>query len=404
MSDASSFRPRLRPLESFRVPDESGDGTSLGLRDPSGLSDVVLTLTPAALFLMALMDGTRGYEDIRDQFRTAHGQDVPRDTLQGVVEQLERAMFLEGPRFESHFDQLQDDYRRAPMRPMPHAEALGIDPQGCVFADWLAPHPPVPHTGTVQGIIAPHLDYPRGGPCYARAYAALKNRPAPRRVVILGTNHFGRSQCVVATAQHFETPLGVTRCDVEFLGRLERRCGDLRRYELDHFREHSVELQVGWLQHLFGADVFEMVGFLCPDPCGPTRTAPYDGQGVDLRVFAEALRELIAVDAQDTLLVAGADLSHIGASFGDERELDEAFLAEVAARNQTALATLERGDPEAFLDAHAADGNPTRVCSVGCIYALATALRPVTCTILGYHQAVDGPTQTGVTCAAAVYA
>lgn len=403
MSDESSLKPRLRPLESFRVPVEADEEMSIGLRDPSGLSDVVLTLTPAALYLVALMDGTRGYAQIRGEFRAAHTQDVPRETFDAVVDQLSRAMFLEEPRLEAHFQRLQDEYRQAPVRPMPHAEALGIDPQGRVFAEMLDRNGMEASSARVVGLIAPHLDYPRGAPCYARAYGALKNRPAPNRVVILGTNHYGRSASVVATAQRFETPLGVTRCDVEFLGRLEERCGDLRRYEWDHGREHSVELQVGWLQHLFGADAFNLLAILCPDPCGPTRTAPGDGHGADLRVFAETLGELVRDDPEDTLLVAGADLSHIGANFGDERELNGAFLGEVAARDHAALATLTEGRPEAFLDAHAVDGNPTRVCSVGCIYALATALHPATCTILGYHQAVDQPSQTGVTCVAAVY-
>lgn len=397
------IKPRLRALESFPVPAEPGEETTIGLRDPSGLSEAVLTLSPAALFLMALMDGTRDYAAIRAEFHATHGHDVPRDTFHNVIDQLEQAMFLEGPHFEAHFGRLQSAYRAAKVRDMPYAEALGIDPQGRVFADMLAGDPVATVTAPAIGVIAPHLDYPRGAPCYARAYGALRNRPAPGRVVILGTNHFGRSTSVVATAQHFETPLGVTQTDVKFLNRLEARCGDLRRFEFDHRREHSIELQVGWLQYLFGAESFEMLAVLCPDPCGPTRTAPYDGEGVDLRDFAAALRDLVSEDAADTLLVAGADLSHIGANFGDERELDDDFLSEVRVRNQAALRTLEVGDPEAFLEAHAVDGNPTRVCSVGCIYVLATALHPARCTLLGYHQAVDQPTQTGVTCAAAVY-
>lgn len=403
MYDEVTCKPQLRLLETFAVPAEHGGETTIGLRDPSGLSDVVLTLSPAALFLMALMDGTRDYAAIRAEFHATHGHDVPRDTFVRVVDQLEQAMFLEGPGFEAHYEQLQAAYRAAAVRPMPHAGSMGLDAQGSIFRKILAQHAPLPKARPVRGVIAPHLDYGRGAACYAWSYGALQNLPAPRRVVVLGTNHFGRSASVVATVQSFETPLGVSACDVEFLGRIEERCGDLRRFEFDHAREHSVELQVGWLQYLFGAEAFRMVAVLCPDPCGPTRTAPHNGVSVDLRTFAHALGDLLRTDGEDTLLVAGADLSHVGAAFGDDRALDDSFLSEVAAHNRSALAALERGDPEAFLDEHAAIGNPTRVCSVGCLYALATALYPVRCTLLKYHQAVDQASQTGVTCAAAVY-
>jgi len=223
---------------------------------------------------------------------------------------------------------------------------------------------------------------------------------------------------VVATGNDFSTPLGVTRVDKEFLEKLEERCGDLRTFELDHAREHSIELQVAWLQHFFGADAFTIVPVLCPDPCGPTIHPgsqvgptlkgvgpewPLDGRGVDLREFALVLGELIRNDAGATLIVAGADLSHVGAAFGDERTLDEAFLEEVRQRDWQALDRLRTGEVGAFLQCVAKQENPTRVCSAGCIFVLATALPDASASVLGYHQAVDLPSQTCVTCAAVAF-
>src|SRR4029079_11601775 len=116
----------------------------------------------------------------------------------------------------------------------------------------------------LAGLIAPHLDYPRGTPCYADAYGVLATMPPPKRVVILGTNHFGRASSSVATRKDFQTPLGTTRTDREFIAALEQSCGsDLCEHEFDHLREHSVELQVLVLQHLFGANSFTIVPVLC---------------------------------------------------------------------------------------------------------------------------------------------
>ena len=197
--------------------------------------------------------------------------------------------------------------------------------------------------------------------------------------------------------------MGVTACDVEFLERIESRCGFLRSHEVDHQREHSVELQLVWLQHLFGAEKFKMVPFLCPDPCGPTGTAPFDGCGVDLREFALSLSTLMVEDGGDTLVVAGADFSHIGAQFGDSRPVDDSFLEEVRQRDRRALDAIEANMPDAFLKCVSEDDNSTRVCSAGNILALATMLPEAAVTVLDYHQAVTPAAGICVTSAAVAY-
>ena len=404
MNWSTDYRPRLRPVEAFQTLDDGR--VSYGLRDRSGISDVMLSMSGPALHILSLMDGTNSMEEIRSRFQASFGQSLTRETLCDMLEHLERACFLEGATFEEHYQSLQTSFRNGGVRPMPHALSLGlIDGSGDVFRRMISGAVPASEVSAnkVRGIIAPHLDYERGASAYSSAYGAIRDRGCPDRVVLLGTNHFGRSASVVATACDFETPLGRTASDRDFLVRLEDRCGDLRRYELDHVREHSVELQVAWLQFLYGAEAFRIVPFLCPDPCGPTETAPSEGQGVDLRDFAAALAELANDNSHDTLIVAGADLSHVGASFGDDRPLDDDFLDEVRTQDRRALDCLVLGDPEGFLSRIAETGNRTRICSAGCIFALALALKGARASALCYHQAVDQETQTCVTCSAVMY-
>lgn len=395
-------KPKLRPLEPFA----STEPGMIGLRDPSGLSQVVLTLSEAALTILALLDGQRTLFEVQTEFRRQFGQHVSFETLAEIVTRLEESLFLDGPVFEAHCRRLLEQYRSAPARMVCDPRSLGLGGGAeAVFGPVLAEASPAAGDGRIVGVIAPHLDYPRGRPCYGRAYAALANQDPPDRVVILGTNHFGlgSASSVVATGLDFATPLGTTRTDRAFLERIEAHCGDLRRHEYDHVREHSVELQVCWLQHLFGPDGFTIVPFLCPDPCGPTGTAPRDGHGVDLGDFAHLLGEEIAGDGQRTIIIAGADLSHIGMFFGDNRRVDGAFLAEVQARDQAILRCIERGDAAAVRECVAKDENPTRVCSTGCMFALMTALPDARANVLGYHQAVTAAMQNCVTCAAVVF-
>jgi hypothetical protein len=300
-------------------------------------------------------------------------------------------------------------YRTAPTRQSADATTLGADGDGLsqTLQRLLQENERVRPRGTcgrVVGLIAPHLDYARGQRCYADVYGLLAESEPPRRAVILGTNHFGQATSVVATGKDFETPLGTTRTDRAFLDELQRRCRcDLTGHEFDHQREHSVELQVIILQHVLGPENFQIVPVLCPDPCGPTGTLPYDRRGVDLRVFAEQLGDMVRSAGPGTMVIAGADLSHVGPRFGDDRELDDTFLKEVEHLDQQALEALASGDPAAFLQTLMGHGNQTRICSVGCLYTLTAALAWAKPELLRYHQAVDPDSGTGVTCASMVF-
>jgi len=402
MSWDPNYKPSLRPVEAFHWDGEDGD--VVGLRDGTGLSEMVLTMSEPVLMALSLMNGKTTCAQIQQHFFDQTGQALSSETMQMLLNHLQDAHFLEGPAFEAHYQGLVDDYFAQDARPMQSADALGVDETGEIFKDMLAISTVDMPTGKVLGVVAPHLDYPRGRPCYAMAYGALVGRATPDRVIILGTNHFGRSPSIVATGKNFQTPLGTTHTDGDFLDRLERRCGSLRTFEMDHAREHSVELQVAWLQFLYGANTFEIVPFLCPDPCMATDQVSANHGDMTLNDFADALRDEIDLDAADTLIVAGADLSHVGAAFGDDSQLTDDFLAIVEKKDRTSLACMVSRRSEAFIQSVARDENNTRVCSAGCMSVISRVLDDAQVSLLGYHQAVDQDTQTCVTCCALLFA
>jgi AmmeMemoRadiSam system protein B len=226
------------------------------------------------------------------------------------------------------------------------------------------------------------------------------------RFVILGTNHFGLAPAVVGTRKDFESASGAVPHDAAFMRRLDDRCGrDLGEFEYDHAREHSIELQVLLLRHVLGGRPLTITPYLCPDPCGPNGTAALDGRGVDLKDFALALRAELDDDATPTCIIAGADLSHVGRYFQDRRALDADVLRALEASDRRALDYLLAGDPEGMRRCVAESDNPTSICSVGCLFVLATTLqgrsRP---RLLGYHQALTAEAENCVTCAAIEYA
>ncbi len=399
--------PRLRPIEVFPFEDEGRQ--MLLVHDPAGLAAGQIAISPPALVVLSLLDGDHDRDAIREAFSERTGQPLPAEQLDQFIRHLDDAFFLDSEAFAAHFAAMVEAYRSAPARVSPDAASYGADGEGlpAMFQKLLSGCG-VALTGApgrrLAGLVAPHLDYPRGGPCYADAYGILATADPPRRVVILGTNHFGRATSVVATRKDFQTPLGTTRTDRAFLDGLEARCGhDLCEHEFDHQREHSVDLQVLLLQHVFGPDRFEIVPVLCHDPCGPTGTAAYDGQGCDLRVFAEALGELVRESDVPTLLIAGADLSHVGRRFGDDRDLEPRFLAEIERCDREALDAVVARQGDRFVDTLRSRNNRTRVCSAGCIYALMTALPEAQPELLRYHQAVHPEADTAVTCSAVAF-
>jgi MEMO1 family protein len=400
-------RPRLRPVEAF--PGGTSNGQPLYVvRDPTGLAEGLISLSPVAMFILSLLDGQHSLLDIQEVFARRTGQLLPREHLEDMIGQLDAAHFLDSPGFAQYFQSLVDGYRSAAARLSAGEESYGVEPGGLgpMLQQMLfdGQGPPAKASRALVGLIAPHLDYLRGSPGYGWAYRVLAAADRPTRVIVLGTNHFGRAAAPVATRKDFQTPLGLTRTDRVFIETLGNRLGvDLCEDEFDHQREHSVELQVIVLQHLLGADRFEIVPVLCSDPCGPNGTAPADGRGADLREFGEALGELARGDGKPTLIVAGADLSHIGYRFGDEADLDEPFLGEVERKDRQALDALVTRGRDAFIEVLNSRDNSTRVCSAGCIYALTTALPDARPELLGYHQTADRESGTGVTCAALAF-
>ena len=401
MSDCVD-RPRLRAsIDTIRT-SETPDGM-ITLFDRSGLAPGVVHVSRGALCLMSLMDGQRTVEEIRSAFQAMTHQSVDVGVIENLVDQLNESLLLEGPDFDAHYQAYLEHFRSVGTRPrLDRGEVADAQVLSRLLDEILTESPGVPGDDGVVGLIAPHLDYLRGRPCYAAAYAAVARRTPPERIVVIGTNHTPRTAAPVLSVLDFETALGKTRTDVHFIRRLEERCGDLRRFELDHVWEHSVELQVTWCQHLFGANRFELVPILCTDPTVAPDAFPGEPATVGVADVSRALRECMDADGKDTLIIAGADLSHVGEPFGDEEPLEPPVLDAVRRRDEEVLSRVRENDAAGFCAAFADNNNPTKVCSVGCIFALLTALPDARVELLRYHQAVDVETQTGVTCAAAV--
>jgi hypothetical protein len=114
------------------------------------------------------------------------------------------------------------------------------DPRG-------APAPPV-------ALVAPHAGYVYSGPVAGSAYRlVVPRRGAIRRVVILGpSHHVAFRGLALPESAAFDTPLGEHPVDREGAAALEAH-PLVRRWELAHAQEHSLEVQLPFLRVALGA-------------------------------------------------------------------------------------------------------------------------------------------------------
>lgn len=110
------------------------------------------------------------------------------------------------------------------------------------------------YTGKVLGIVAPHAGYVYSGYVAAYGYAELARGGVPEVVVLLGPNHHGIGMPVaVPEADAWETPLGVLEIDKDLARRLAEWSEVMAFDDLAHKYEHSLEVQVPFLQYVFGS-------------------------------------------------------------------------------------------------------------------------------------------------------
>jgi len=384
-------RPHLRPIQPIPM---SKDGKQfIALRDPAMLSQHTMVVPVPALQVLQQFRGDRPIDQIAAQMNGDVNQFVE------LAKGLDGVGLLWGPTFEQLEAAVQDKLRAQGSFPANASLALGTDAESCRAAiEGYFNQTDDPEIESIPiGLVAPHLDYQRGWPNYAAAYYCLRQAPAPDRVVVLGTNHFGMGDGVVLTEYGFDSPMGRCPADTEVIGKLVEELGrPLIVDQLDHLPEHSVQLHVPWLQYCFG-DV-PIVAALIPDPLAPM--IDDDGQRTTGEQFVEALKDTLEDVGGKTLFIASSDLSHVGPQFGEPRPVDERRRFDVERHDREMMAKFIAGDPQEFLAAMRWNKNPTRWCSIGNMTAILGLTQPQSIELIDYRQAYDEQGMVMVTSAA----
>src|ERR1700704_831133 len=150
----------------------------------------------------------------------------------------------------------------------------------------------------ILGLVVPHAGYVYSGPIAAHGYAALAADGWPSSFVVLGPNHHGAGAPLAITNHEWQTPLGLVAADEELYHRLSKP--PLEEDVRAHRDEHSIEVQLPFLQHLSPSLQFVPVCMAFQE---------YD--------LASEVGGLVADAAkgEDVLLVASSDFTHVGPQY-----------------------------------------------------------------------------------------
>ena len=111
----------------------------------------------------------------------------------------------------------------------------------------------------VVGLVSPHAGYMYSGPVAAHGFAFIAQDGMPSSVVIIGPNHTGAGSGVsIMTSGTWQTPLGAVEIDKQLASSIKQSSDIIDEDIVAHEGEHSLEVQLPFLQHLFG-DKFKMV-------------------------------------------------------------------------------------------------------------------------------------------------
>lgn len=149
---------------------------------------------------------------------------------------------------------------------------------------------------TIKAVVCPHAGYIYSGPCAAHSFLALAEEKNPTTIILLGPNHTGWGAPVSMYGEGaWQTPLGKVPVDKELARKIFDNSDIIDYDETAHRREHSIEVQLPFLQYIY--DEFKII----PICMG------YQDLETSMEI-GEALYN--TVKNEDVIILASSDLTH----------------------------------------------------------------------------------------------
>jgi len=197
----------------------------------------------------------------------------------------------------------------------------------------------------IVALVCPHAGYMYSGPVAATAYSELAGHGRPDRIVIIGPNHTGMGSGVSLMSEgRWATPLGEVQIDSAMASSILENAPIIDLDEKAHLYEHSIEVQLPFLQYLYG-DTFTFV--------------PICMMIQDMQTGREVGEAIAKVAAESgSLVIASSDMTHY-----EPHEI-------ASKKDMKAIKAIEKLD-ELMLD-EAVTSESISICGVGPVIAAMT--------------------------------
>lgn len=147
------------------------------------------------------------------------------------------------------------------------------------------------------GLVSPHAGYMYSGPVAAHGFAKVAQDGKPSSIFILGPNHTGSGAGVaIMTSGKWVTPIGEVQIDKSLSNKVQQASDIIDDDRVAHVYEHSLEVQLPFLQHLFGS------GFKIVPICMMLQDDETSKEVGDAIAKASA--------GEDILIIASTDFTH----------------------------------------------------------------------------------------------
>lgn len=392
------MNPKLRPIN-FRPVTYQNQQMWL-LEDSLQLGTEQLILPYHLARIVSMMDGNQSSAQLHQQLTAEAGEPVPRHIIDNAIQQLDDNYLLDNARSQAAIKQLKTDWQAQPFRPPAFAghsypdkpRALesflnnysSDDDDLATWPDWHG-----------RAIVAPHIDYQRGGHVYAkvwqRARAAIHDADL---ILIFGTDHKGGRASLTLSSIPYATPYGILPTDQTLVDELAATIGEQDAFalELNHKQEHAIELAATWLHHI-RRECCPVVPILIGSfhhltPHGHPSNDP------TIVAFMDRLRELTR--GKKVFSIASVDLAHVGPAFDSDYLMDDARKRSLAQTDAQLMQAVAAGDKERFYQQLASTRNANNVCGFSPTYLMLDYLGDTTGVEVAYDQCSADSDNTSV--------
>lgn len=392
--------PALRFDIQLSVHTEDGE-QFLVLSDPFGIADGPIMVNVDMLDLLQACDGETTFNDL------AHASSVDPEGVEimrvrAFIEELSSLGYLEGEGFlarqlavEAAWDARSERPTVCagttyPAEPTEAAEffttVLGL-PSGSSHSAGDDSH------DYPRAVLVPHIDYRVAPHVYAPGFLPLANHPA-ELVIAIGTSHYWSDDAFILTTKDYQTPFGSVPTDTTVVDHLRRTLPGVAQSDVAHRPEHSLELHITALKHLWGDKPFRVVPILVTmEACASSDVL---GRAV------AALRDAVAASGVEAVWCISGDLAHVGRKFGDA-EPAETLIDTVREADAAVLRHLEQADVLGYDAEISATDHQFRICGYAPTIVALHALTPTRGTVAAYDVWHETETASAVSFASVVF-